>query len=311
MYTRQCNKEATQVNRDPHWMEQTMGIEGEEESPQVEEAMPYLVMYTERNMGKRLDLSESKVTVGRSPEADITVDDKRVSKVHCTLQYQKGCIMVEDNNSTNGTFLNGQRIDKASVTTGALLQVGGTVMKIEFKNRTEVDYEDELLRKATTDALTGIANRHYFMNRSREELLFVKRANTLVGMVMMDIDHFKKVNDTYGHQAGDYVLSQFASLVDKRIRGEDIFGRYGGEEFAILMRGDMEPPGAKIFCERIRKTIEEFEFSFNGTLIPVTVSIGLCLKNGGDVQTLDELIHDADKALYKAKQSGRNRVELF
>ncbi len=287
-----------------------MGFEGEEEEPKVEETLPYLVMYTERNMGKRLDLSEAKVTIGRSPDADIVIDDKRVSKVHCLVQYQKGAILVEDNNSTNGTFLNGQRIDKASVTSSALLQIGGTVMKIEFKNKAEVDYEDELLRKATTDALTGIANRHYFMNRAREELAFARRGNVLLGMVMMDIDHFKKVNDTYGHQAGDYVLSQFASLVDKRIRGEDLFGRYGGEEFSILMRGSMEPPGAKTFCERIRKTVEEFDFNFNGTSIPVTISIGLALRKGAEIQSLDEFIQAADKALYKAKQSGRNRVEV-
>ncbi|MBD3239094.1 MAG: diguanylate cyclase [Chitinivibrionales bacterium] len=298
------------MNRDPHWMEQTMGFEGDDQEPQVEETLPYLVMYTERNMGKRLDLSEAKVTIGRAPDADIVIDDKRVSKIHCLLQYQKGAILVEDNNSTNGTFLNGQRIDKASVTSSALLQIGGTVMKIEFKNKAEVDYEDELLRKATTDALTGIANRHYFMNRAREELAFARRANVLLGMVMLDIDHFKKVNDTYGHQAGDYVLSQFASLVDKRIRGEDLFGRYGGEEFCILMRGSMEPPGAKTFCERIRKTVEEFDFNFNGTSIPVTVSIGLALRKGADIQTIDEFIQAADKGLYKAKQDGRNRVEV-
>jgi diguanylate cyclase (GGDEF)-like protein len=218
--------------------------------------------------------------------------------------------VAEDNNSTNGSFLNGQRFDKASITSSALLQVGGTVMKVEFKNKSEVDYEDELLKKATTDALTGIANRHYFMSRAREELAFARRTNGLVGLVMMDIDHFKLVNDTYGHQAGDYVLSQFASLVLKKIRGEDIFGRYGGEEFVILMRGEMEPPGAQIFCERIRKTIEEYPFAFNDKHIAVTVSAGLCLRNGGEVKSVDELIQAADKALYRAKMGGRNRIEL-
>jgi two-component system, cell cycle response regulator len=292
-------------------MEQTMGFEGEEESqPPVEQVTPYLMMYTERNMGRRLDLTEAKITIGRSPEADIVIEDKRVSKIHCTVQYAKGSIIVEDNQSTNGTFLNGQRIDKASVNTSALLQVGGTVMKVEFKNKSEVDYEDELLKKATTDALTGIANRHYFMSRAREELAFARRTNGLVGLVMLDIDHFKQVNDTYGHQAGDYVLSQFASLVLKRIRGEDIFGRYGGEEFVVLMRGEMEPPGAQIFCERIRKTVEEYPFTFNDQHITVTVSAGLCLRNGGEIKSIDELVQAADKALYRAKMGGRNRIEI-
>jgi two-component system, cell cycle response regulator len=296
------------VSPEQHWMEQTMGYEGEEES-RIEKATPYLMMYTERNMGRRLDLTEAKITIGRTPESDIVIDDKRVSKLHCTVQYSKGAIVVEDNNSTNGTYLNGQRIERAQVTSSSLLQIGGTVMKIEFKNKSEVDYEDELLKKATTDALTGIANRHYFMNRAREELAFARRTNILVGMVMMDLDHFKTVNDTYGHQAGDYVLSQFASLVVKKIRGEDMFGRYGGEEFVILMRGEMEPPGAQIFCERIRKTVADFAFTFNDKVIPVTVSMGLCLRNGGEVKSVDELVQIADKALYKAKTSGRNRIE--
>lgn len=302
-------EEASEVSRDPHWMEQTMGYEGEEDT-HIEKTTPYLMMYAEKNLGRRLDLTEAKITIGRSPEADIVIDDKRISKVHCTVQYSKGSIIVEDNNSTNGTYLNGQRIDKASVTASSLLQMGGTVMKIEFKNKSEVDYEDELLKKATTDALTGIANRHYFMNRAREELAYAKRTNILVGLVMMDLDHFKAVNDTYGHQAGDYVLSQFASLVLRKIRSEDLFGRYGGEEFVILMRGEMEPPGAMQFCERIRKTVEEFKFIFNDKHIPVTCSMGLCLKNGGDVKSMDELVQVADKALYKAKAAGRNRIEL-
>jgi len=291
-------------------MEQTMGSDGDGDAPKIEQTTPYLMMYSERNVGRRLDLSESKTTIGRSPEADIVVEDRRVSKIHCSLQYQKGAILVEDNNSTNGTYLNGQRVDKASVAGSALLQVGGTVMKIEFKNKTEVDYEDELVKKATTDALTGIANRHYFALRAKEELAFAKRANSLVGLVMMDLDHFKLVNDTYGHQAGDYVLSQFASLIVKRIRGEDLFGRYGGEEFVVLMRGAMEPPGAQIFCERVRSTVEQYKFNFNGKDIPVTVSIGVTLRNGGEVKSLEELIQLADKALYKAKNAGRNRVEI-
>jgi two-component system, cell cycle response regulator len=302
------------ADRDIQWMEQTMEVDDkgakDEAKAQQQKAMPYLVMYSERNMGKRLDLTEAKITMGRSPEADILIDDKRVSKIHCTVQYKNGSIVVEDNNSTNGTFVNGVRITKETLTNNALLQIGATIMKIEFKNKAEVEYEDELLKKATTDALTGVANRHYFMTRSREELSFARRTNILMGLVMMDIDHFKNVNDTYGHQAGDYVLNQFAALVDKNIRGEDILGRYGGEEFVVLMRGEMEPPGAVIFCERIRKTVEAFQFNFNGQIIPVTVSIGVCLKPGKDIETLEDLIAEADKALYRAKQTGRNRVEL-
>jgi two-component system, cell cycle response regulator len=295
-------------NRNAHWAEQTMGFEGEENGPRVESAMPYLVMYSQRNMGKRLDLSEAQLTVGRSPNADIVVDDRRVSKIHCTLQYRENAIHIQDNDSTNGTFLNGERITNTSITGSALLQIGGTVMKLEFKNKAEVDYEDELLRKATTDALTGIANRHYFMTRAREEIAFARRTNILLGLAMLDIDFFKQTNDTYGHQAGDYVLNQFACLVNKRIRNEDIFGRYGGEEFVILMRGELEPPGAKTFCERVRAVVEQFDFRFNETHMPITVSIGLCLRRGGEVQTLDEFINAADKALYRAKSEGRNRV---
>jgi diguanylate cyclase (GGDEF)-like protein len=127
---------------------------------------------------------------------------------------------------------------------------------------------------------------------------------------MLDIDLFKNVNDTFGHQAGDYVIHQLSVLISKEKRTEDLFGRYGGEEFIVLLRGDLNAEGANIFCERVRNTIENYKFQFDDKKIPVTVSLGFCLENGKDIKSLDDLILRADQALYRAKQNGRNRVEF-
>ena len=129
-----------------------------------------------------------------------------------------------------------------------------------------------------------------------------------VSLAMFDIDHFKQVNDTYGHQAGDTVLRDLAKNVASLVRVNDVFCRYGGEEFAIILP-ESSLADATVACEKIRKAIEEFTFSHNGTEIPITISIGVKMLDpgAGDV-TPDEMIEAADKLLYAAKQQGRNRV---
>jgi two-component system, cell cycle response regulator len=270
---------------------------------------PYLVAFTGRQGLQRFKIKEGKTSIGRSSKADIVLKDNRISGIHCVIDNIRGRIFIEDQGSTNGTYKNGHRVKREAVSTNSNLQIGRTVMKIEYKNTSEVEFENELIRKATTDPSTGILNRSYFMARAQEEIALAARTDSPVGLIMLDIDSFKKVNDTYGHQAGDYVINQLSMLINLQRRTEDLFGRYGGEEFVILIRGNFDKDRAKLFCERVRKSIESYEFNYDSKKISITISLGLCLEYGSKITSLKDLIRNADEALYRAKQRGRNRVQ--
>jgi diguanylate cyclase (GGDEF)-like protein len=165
--------------------------------------------------------------------------------------------------------------------------------------------EEELYRAATTDPLTRIPNRRWFFERAEDELSFSCRHRIPVSAVMLDIDYFKAVNDTHGHQAGDYVLMTLAGRLWNAKRQEDLLCRYGGEEFLIILRGTVQED-ALAFCERFRAETEAAAFGFGGTTINVTVSMGVAALGRGD--SLEHLVARADRALYKAKETGRNKV---
>jgi diguanylate cyclase (GGDEF)-like protein len=169
-----------------------------------------------------------------------------------------------------------------------------------FNFLTELIIEAEGFEKRF-DGLTNFFNKKYFME---EVMIHFERIEFTI--VMADIDHFKKINDTYGHQAGDYVLSELAKLYKSHLRKNDILGRYGGEEFIFFLHGGIESAHAVI--ERMRKIIEDHEFVFNRTKIKVTSSFGMVQKNG--YIKLESLIEKADQALYKSKEEGRNRISL-
>jgi diguanylate cyclase (GGDEF)-like protein len=156
------------------------------------------------------------------------------------------------------------------------------------------------------DALTGAYNRKHFAERLASELAYAKRHKAPLSMLIFDLDHFKRVNDSLGHLGGDQVLRTVAALVKRTLRAEDVFARYGGEEFAIIARGT-DVDQAFLFAERVRGMVEHARIDFNGNPIPVTVSIGVaslvCLAE----PTADGLIAKADERLYAAKRGGRNR----
>jgi two-component system cell cycle response regulator len=273
---------------------------------------PYLVIFIGKDSGKRHALKPGAATIGRSSQADITIDDDWASRVHCRLDWNGEIFEIEDRDSTNGTYVNTLKITRTQVPPGVPVQVGHSLMKIEFKDEAELQLERNLKRSAFIDGLTGIFNRQYFMKRAEEELANARRHLGQVGIIMMDIDHFKLINDTYGHQMGDFVLNRFASIISGSKRPEDVFARYGGEEFIIMPRGELSKEGLHLHCERLRRGIENSEFDFGKTRARVTISLGFHLAmmaNGGREPSLDQLIGKADEALYRAKELGRNRTE--
>jgi diguanylate cyclase (GGDEF)-like protein/PAS domain S-box-containing protein len=169
------------------------------------------------------------------------------------------------------------------------------------------EMEKKLESLASTDALTGLWNRRYFFEIGHNECKRTRRYKAKFGMLMIDIDHFKDINDTYGHAAGDLVLKNTAEIFRKSLRDVDIAARIGGEEFAVLMPNtDIE--GARIVAERLRNAVESSEFVYEGTALKITISVGI--SDCSNVNSIDEMMKNADDALYEAKSSGRNCVKV-
>ena len=187
---------------------------------------------------------------------------------------------------------------------GELIGVLGIARDITERKRLEA----ELLEMATTDFLTGLSNRRHFIARMEEELARLNRNEQPVAALMLDIDHFKRINDRYGHASGDAVLRQFADVIRDELRAVDSAGRVGGEEFAILLSGT-DLSGAETFAERLRAKVARTPIAHGEHRIPVTVSIGITVLTAQDADTSD-VLHRADAALYAAKQAGRDRVAV-
>jgi diguanylate cyclase (GGDEF)-like protein len=279
---------------------------------QADRHLPHLVIFSGANSGRRHKLRLGTTTIGRSPTTDISLCDDRISRVHCAIEWTGEAITIEDKASTNGTFVDSRRVNRACLSPGMTVQLGHSMMKIEYKTEAEIRLEESLLYSATFDTLTGIFNRYHFTKLASMEVAYASRHGLPAGIIMADIDGFKSVNDTYGHQWGDFVLSTFANIIVKNKRTEDLLARYGGDEFIILPRGEVGQDTMYAYCERIRQAVEDYKFNFDSAPIGIRVSIGFHFKKIGrdNPETmLSDLIHNADQALYLAKEKGRNRTE--
>ncbi len=169
------------------------------------------------------------------------------------------------------------------------------------------DREQRLKEMVKTDYLTGVENRRSFMDRAETEFARARRFKKPLAVVMLDVDHFKHVNDSYGHGTGDEVLKVVARILAAEVRRHDVIARYGGEEFALLL-AETDEAQARIMAERCRQTIESARLAMGGAAIKVTASVGIAAYPREDVSRIEQLIELADKALYQAKESGRNRT---
>jgi diguanylate cyclase (GGDEF)-like protein len=187
-------------------------------------------------------------------------------------------------------------------------------MKEEIERRVTVENElklanEELEKMAITDGLTNLYNHRYMKKKFDSEYKRAKRYHLPLGFLMLDLDFFKKINDTYGHSCGDHILKEVSCLLKKRVRSSDVVARYGGEEMAIILP-ETDKKGAVCLAENIRKEIEQNIFSFDDSKIEVTVSIGVAFFSGEKNKNDIDLIKEADAALYRAKQNGRNQVVI-
>jgi diguanylate cyclase (GGDEF)-like protein len=253
-------------------------------------------------------LKGDRVVLGRGDKTDVRIVDDGVSREHAVVQREGGKIVLVDMGSTNGTFCNGVRIPRQELTDGDKISIGAsTILKFTFQDHVDEHYQKQLFESALRDGLTSTFNRRYFLDRLHGELRFAVRHTKPIALLFVDIDHFKKINDTYGHQAGDQVLAGVARVMMTTIRAEDVLARYGGEEFAIICR-EIEADGAESLARRLVAAVAQKPFEFLGQQIPVTISVGAAVDRGkAETQAL---IAAADAAMYEAKRSGRNRVSM-
>jgi diguanylate cyclase (GGDEF)-like protein len=272
---------------------------------------PWLVTVRGRGSSHlgRMFCLEDRLVVGRSTECDVQLDGGGVSRRHTMLERKPDdSIEVVDLGSRNGTFVNGEKVERATVRDGDKIQVGWSVVfRLTFQDELDEGLQRSMFESARRDALTGATNTRGFNEALSREHSFATRHGRLFSLLAFDIDHFKRVNDTHGHAAGDFVLRRIVEIVTAAIRREDLLARLGGEEFVILLR-DIPLSGAVECAERIRAAVERGAFDGAGGPIPVTISLGAATLDRARHTTPASLLESADRALYEAKRSGRNRV---
>jgi two-component system, cell cycle response regulator len=266
-----------------------------------------LVVLAGSNVGEMYNM-QGTLTIGRGRDADIRIQGDGISRQHARIRVGIDGVQFEDLGSTNGSFVNGERASRSTLQDGDKIQLGSaTILKFTYQDEIDEDFQRQMFESASRDALTQIYNKRFFLERLHSEFAFSMRHKALLSLIIFDIDHFKQINDTHGHLAGDFVLAELAKTVAPMIRSEDVFARYGGEEFVIMSRST-DPPSASVVSERVRQSVERFRFEYEGKRISVTVSLGLAGMPNPEIKAPEDLLARADRALYEAKRGGRNRM---
>jgi two-component system cell cycle response regulator len=270
----------------------------------------FLVVGGELN-GTIFDLLDGETSVGRNPDCTIPLEFQGISRKHFIVKTKDDACIVEDLGSSNGTFINNTKIEgDMSLHKGDMVKIGSIALKYLPTGDTERLTYDKLHKEANTDGLTQCYNKMYFNNKLDLEVKKSKVTGSPLSLVIFDLDHFKHLNDNYGHDAGDYVLKEMAELLrDNGIRKDDTFARYGGEEFVVLLPKTNLKQAFEI-AERLRKLVESHEFLYDEKRLPVFASIGVADYRQG-VNTGTDLFKRADSAVYKSKEGGRNQVNFY
>lgn len=267
-------------------------------------ALLSLIIGPKQWIGKTWFLTKDQ-TFGRDKDtSDVYIPDNSLSRAHVRIVVSGKNIQVQDVGSTNGSFLNNQKMDPEKVYTlnnSDILRLGEIVFKFVASGNIEAKSIFHVQDQMYTDSLCQIHNRKYMEDKGQEMI----RQKKHVSFISFDLDHFKKINDQYGHIGGDFILTCVSSLVRNSIRKSDIFCRMGGEEFSLMLECDKET--AFQLAEEIRNKIANEVFEFEDQSIRVSVSMGVAEIQKTD-KSWQDLYKRADKALYQSKKEGRNRV---
>lgn len=254
---------------------------------------------------------EDNHTLGRSKEkSTIYIPEHSLSRTHVQFILEENIVKIKDLHSTNGTFLNNKKLNPDKIYTlknNDLLKLGSLIFKFISGKNIEAQSALKIREQIYTDSLCQIYNRKFIEEKGNELFLRCAGQNRPLSLILMDIDHFKKINDQYTHLGGDFILFSLASIIQKWIRQLDYLCRMGGEEFAILTESSLD--SAALLAEKIQENISKETFEFEGYYIRTTLSIGVTEIKKEDTEWKD-IYKRADKALYLSKNQGRNKVSI-
>jgi diguanylate cyclase (GGDEF)-like protein len=277
---------------------------------------PVLIIFEKEHLLEWRLLTGKRTRLGRDNDADIVLRDDTASRSHAVVCYENidnSCedpvCTVNDLQSRNGTLHNNQPVSApVQLRSGDRIVIGVFTLIYQVRTAQEIEADMRLRAMATTDPLTGVLNRAALASLASREIDRAGRYQRPLSLVILDLDHFKKINDTYGHVAGDAVLTHLGQALNARKRNHDVAARYGGEEFCLLLP-ETNLQGAIIVAERLRLAIENLVMPIREDLeLRVTASFGAAQYLPSDGTRFDLLVARADAALYRAKHSGRNRV---
>jgi len=280
---------------------------------------PALVFLRGELLAVQIPLDREQVTLGRALDADIRVNDPRASRLHARINCEQNettgdtQYRLSDLESTNGTILNGKPIESAFLEDGDKFEIGEQLIRFEMLDEIDREFQQRIHRLLVHDELTGLLTSKSFFSELRREAARAEAEDMPFCVLMMDIDYFKEVNDTYGHLVGSETLEEVGEVIKKSLRAGDVGARFGGEEFAAFLL-DADYGQGMIAAERVRVAIQKHEFPAvrrDGAepikTHHITISIGVASypEDGRDPLQLVEM---ADSALYRAKRNGRNQV---
>jgi len=269
-----------------------------------------LVVLSGSHSGAIFILDQADTIIGRARSNPVWLNDEGMSRMHARITRRGDGYYLEDAGSTNGTSCQGEPVrEPRRLRDGDRIAMGrGTLLRFALQDEVEREASRQTVELQIRDPLTRLPNRRHLEERLQSEFAFARRHKTSLFVLMLDLDRFKRVNDSHGHGAGDAVLRAVAHTLEVAVRVEDVVGRYGGEEFAVVVRG-VDMIGIQVLSERLRRLVEETAVAYGGGALRVTTSIGVAeLKSMYEAP--DALIAAADKALYAAKDAGRNCVKF-
>ena len=271
-----------------------------------------LTVLTGGESGRLLFIGEDGAILGRGKSARFSFPEESISRQHVRLKLLDGRFWATDQGSLNGTYVDGKKIAESAILPNSCrIQIAThTVMQFQAVDELGAAAVRKLSRTITTDPLTGTGNRYHLQQRLDQEVHYAQRRQVALGALLLDLDHFKHINDQCGHLAGDRVLKTVGELLLLSVRTEDAVFRFGGEEFCVLVR-DTDEEGMLVLAERIRTAVERSRVTYKEFDIQVTISIGAAILSESETGDDEMLLLRADKALYEAKDKGRNRVMLY
>jgi diguanylate cyclase (GGDEF)-like protein len=266
-----------------------------------------LIVLSGPRLGTRSVLGQNAVEIGRSPACHLVLDADSVSRRHARIEWNGQEHQLVDLGSTNGTFLNGDRVKGGVLKDGDRVGIGKLQLKYVAGGNIEGAYHEEIQRLMRFDPLTGACNKRHFEESLRLAITGARTAPKPISLIVFDLDHFKRINDAHGHPAGDQVLCELAKVVRGVSEPDQVFGRVGGEEFAVLWDGKSLAEAAA-HAEQMRSRVAAHSFRVDRKVLPVTISLGVAERSTGSDEAAEGLYERADARLYAAKAGGRNQV---